>query len=203
MKILKKSGKTGKIRKPDKIPERKVILSYLMCNLSILWRNIVQTTEIWKYVENPEKSGKKSGKWINFRKRKLLYHIWEVNHLWRNVVKTTEIWRFEKNPKFLQKKKKKKEIFRLRSFAHKVKRKLKGLILEDTSKIKTKDDTSALSWKFQTSGTGAEKFWNILALSITPPKNLPGGRETDKQSAPSRLSFIERKPSASPKIWKT
>ena len=64
LKIWIKSGKIGKIQKPDKYPEKKIIISYLRSKLIILWRNMVKHAEIWRFENCPDKSEKKKNcKW--------------------------------------------------------------------------------------------------------------------------------------------
>ena len=43
IKIQKKSRNREKIRKPEKIPEKLIITSYLISKLSIMWKNVVKT----------------------------------------------------------------------------------------------------------------------------------------------------------------
>ena len=63
LKILWKSqkirGKSGenpeKIRKPEKNPGENIIISDLISRLSIMWRNVVKTIEIWRFEKNHKK----------------------------------------------------------------------------------------------------------------------------------------------------
>ena len=42
------------IRKPDEIPENKIIISHLRIELSYLWKNMVTIAEIWRFEKFPQ-----------------------------------------------------------------------------------------------------------------------------------------------------
>ena len=44
---------------PEKRPEKNIIISYLIKKLSILWRNMVKTIEIWRFEKNHQKQDEK------------------------------------------------------------------------------------------------------------------------------------------------
>ena len=69
--------------------------------------------EIWRFDENPEKSGKKSGNRINFRNEKSSYDIWEVKHpfreeIWSKLLKSEDLRSAPLRKKKLKKTKKKR-----------------------------------------------------------------------------------------------
>ena len=59
----KNPEKSGKIQKPDKIPEIKIFISHLRSTPSILLRNMIKITEIWRFE-------KKSDDWWMWKKKK-------------------------------------------------------------------------------------------------------------------------------------
>ena len=70
MNIRKKFGESGKktrktpekIPKPEKVPEKKITISYLISKMSIIRKNIFQTTEIWRKSGKYPETGYTSGK---------------------------------------------------------------------------------------------------------------------------------------------
>ena len=66
-----------KIRKPDKNPEKNIIISYLISKLSIMSRNIVQIIEIRRF----EKSDKKTKKKRDFQTSELRSRSKNTIHL--------------------------------------------------------------------------------------------------------------------------
>ena len=53
--------KSGKIQKPDKVPEIEIVILYLRSTPSILLRNRIKITEIWRF----EKKGDECEKKVN------------------------------------------------------------------------------------------------------------------------------------------
>ena len=77
MKIREKSGKT---RKPDKFPEKKITLSYMRSKPSILYRNVLKTALIWRFENCPLK--KKLKKKEIFKLWSFAYEVKTVNMSW-------------------------------------------------------------------------------------------------------------------------
>ena len=74
---------------------------------------MVETTEIWRFNENPEKNPGENPVKIwkpDFLEKSVIisYLMSKLSILWRNMVQTTEIWNFEKWDQFLSKNKKKR-----------------------------------------------------------------------------------------------
>ena len=47
--------KSGKNPETGKNPENIIIISYMISKLSIMWRNMVKTIEIWRFEKNHKK----------------------------------------------------------------------------------------------------------------------------------------------------
>ena len=78
LKILGKSGKIGKkIWKPEEIPDKKIIISYLRYKPSILWRIMVKTNEIWRFEKCDQKNKNKK------RIFKLCSLALEIKSVWK------------------------------------------------------------------------------------------------------------------------
>ena len=61
--------------------EKNIIISYLIWKLCILWRNLVKTIEIWRFVKNPKK-----------KKVKFLYFYASHSKYKDNLFVPTEKW---------------------------------------------------------------------------------------------------------------
>ena len=88
-KIQKKSGKS------DKIPDKKIIISYLRNKLSILWRNMVKTIEIRRFEKWDQKNiPVQCGKWHSFKwtKRPRILSCYSFfDHQWRFLERCVKI----------------------------------------------------------------------------------------------------------------
>ena len=60
------------IRKPDEIPENKIIISHLRSKPSNLSRNMVKSVEIWRFEKCPQEKLRNKKK----LKKKRFYNFW-------------------------------------------------------------------------------------------------------------------------------
>ena len=66
MKIQKNPKKNPET---EKNPENIIIISYLISQLFIMWRNMVKTIEIWRFKKNDKKNRKKE-----------IFNLWSFAH---------------------------------------------------------------------------------------------------------------------------
>ena len=83
LKIWWKFGKSGKNLETGKKPEKYIIISYLPSKLSIMWRNMVKTIEIWKF--------EKSHKTKKNQKKKVIFKLLSFAHESVPLPKSAEI----------------------------------------------------------------------------------------------------------------